>query len=231
VTVMPRFFNTTGPCRRELHYMLPPIARLPNLERLIEQQQYFVIHAPRQTGKTTAMLALAKQLTDSGRYAAVMVSVEVGAPFSHDVGQAELAILASWRRATKVRLPAALQPPNWSMVEAGGRIQTALQEWALASPLPLVILIDEIDALQDQALLSILRQLRDGFLDRPEAFPQSVGLIGLRDVRDYKIASGGSENLSTASPFNIKVESLMIRDFSPSEVTELDLLGFNGKNR
>jgi DNA polymerase III delta prime subunit len=210
---MPRHFNTTGPCKSDIHYTLPPLVRLPNLEQLVEQQNYFVIHAPRQTGKTTAMLALAKQLTATGKYAAVMVSVEVGQPFMDDVGQVELAILASWRRAIRVRLPVSLHPPDWSTSEAGGRIQTALQEWAIhlwrgcanASSLPLVVLIDEIDSLRDQALLSILRQLRDGFPDRPEAFPQSVGLIGLRDVRDYKIASGGSENFNTASPFNIKV--------------------------
>ena len=46
--------------------MLPPLARLPELPQLIEQQGYFVIHAPRQVGKTTAMLALAQQLTVSG---------------------------------------------------------------------------------------------------------------------------------------------------------------------
>jgi ATPase family associated with various cellular activities (AAA) len=218
---MPRHFNTTGPCKPDIHYTLSPLVRLPNLEQLVEQQNYFVIHAPRQTGKTTAMLALAKQLTATGKYAAVMVSVEVGQPFTNDVGQAELAILASWRRAVRVRLPAFLQPPDWSISETGGRIQTALQEWAIDSPLPLVVLIDEIDSLRDQALLSILRQLRDGFPDRPEAFPQSVGLIGLRDVRDYKIVSGGSENLNTASPFNIKVQSLILRNFSPDEVAEL----------
>ena len=82
---MPRWFNTAGPCREDIYYLLPATRRLPNLERLIAQQNYFVIHAPRQVGKTTAMLALAKQLTDSGQYTAVMVSVEVGAPLSSDV--------------------------------------------------------------------------------------------------------------------------------------------------
>lgn len=75
---MPRWFNTAGPCKADIHYMLPPTVRLPNLERFIAQESYFVIHAPRQTGKTTAMLALAKQLTESGSYTAVMVSAEVG---------------------------------------------------------------------------------------------------------------------------------------------------------
>jgi hypothetical protein len=46
-------------------------------------------------------------------------------------------------------------------------------------------------------------------------------LIGLRDVRDYKVASGGSDRLNTASPFNIKVRSLTLRDFNAAEVEQL----------
>ena len=119
------------------------------------------------------------------------------------------------------RLPKELQPPDWTGIESGQKIRAALQLWAQASPRPLVILIDEIDALQDQALISILRQLRDGYPNRPTAFPQSVGLIGLRDVRDYKVAAGGSDRLNTSSPFNIKVRSLTMRNFNAAEVVEL----------
>ncbi|BAZ70904.1 hypothetical protein NIES4106_57010 (plasmid) [Fischerella sp. NIES-4106] len=219
--VMSRWFNTAGPCQADIHYMLPPTVRLPNLSRLIEQRNYFVIHAPRQTGKTTAMLALAQQLTLSGRYTAVMVSAEVGAPFSHDPGKAELAILGAWRNTIAVRLPQELQPPAWLQASDGERIRANLQEWAQASPRPLVLFIDEIDSLQDEALISILRQLRDGYAVRPNNFPKSVGLIGLRDVRDYKVASGGSDRLNTASPFNIKVRSLTLRDFNATEVKQL----------
>ncbi|MFN5515168.1 MAG: ATP-binding protein, partial [Cyanobacteriota bacterium] len=73
---MPKWFNTAGPCKADIHYMLSPTARLPELQPLIDQQNYFVIHAPRQVGKTTAMLALAQELTASGQYTAVMLSVE-----------------------------------------------------------------------------------------------------------------------------------------------------------
>jgi DNA polymerase III delta prime subunit len=201
--------------------MLHPLTRLPNLERLIVQHNYFVIHAPRQVGKTTAMLALAKQLTDSGQYTAVMLSVEVGAPFSHNIEGAENAILGAWRDNISVRLPTEFQPPGWAETESGQKIRSALQAWAQASLRPLTIFIDEIDALQDEALISILRQLRDGYPNRPKAFPQSVGLIGLRDVRDYKVASGGSDRLNTSSPFNIKVRSLTMRNFNAEEVIEL----------
>jgi hypothetical protein len=59
--------------------------------------------------------------------------------------------------------------------------------------LSLVIFIDEVDALRDQTLISLLRQLHDGYAGRPGGFPSSMGLIGLRDVRDYKVASGSSD--------------------------------------
>ncbi len=218
---MPQWFNTAGPCKADIHYMLPPLARLPQLDRLIEQQGYFVIHAPRQTGKTTAMMALAQQLTASGKYAAVMVSAEVGAPFPHDPGAAEAAMLGSWRDIAEDRLPKDLQPPAWPNAEPGQRLQAALRVWAKASRRPLVIFIDEIDALQDETLISLLRQLRSGYPNRPEGFPHALALIGVRDVRDYKVASGGSRRLNTSSPFNIKIKSLTLRNFTPAEVSQL----------
>ena len=55
-----RFFNTAGPCDPAKHYMLPPERRLPGVRGLIDQEQYFVLHAPRQTGKTTSVRALAQ---------------------------------------------------------------------------------------------------------------------------------------------------------------------------
>jgi hypothetical protein len=218
---MPRWFNTAGPCRLTKHYMLPPLVRLPKLIRLIDQENYFVIHAPRQIGKTTAILSLAEQLNASEKYVSAVLSVEIGAPFGDDIGAAEMAILATWRDTLEFCLPPELQPPAWDHAPPGQRIRHALQKWSQACPLPLVIFIDEIDALRDQTLVSVLRQLRDGYPRRPEGFPSSIGLIGLRDVRDYKVSSGGSDRLNTASPFNIKVESLTLRNFNESEVAEL----------
>ena len=92
-----RFFNTGGPCNPISHYMLPATARLVNgdVHQLIAQQAYFVVHAPRQTGKTTAMIELARQLTASGDYTALIVSMEVGAAFPEDVKKGEAAILDS----------------------------------------------------------------------------------------------------------------------------------------
>ncbi len=218
---MARWFNTTGPCDTEIHYTVTSSSRLPNLERLIAQRNYFVLHAPRQVGKTTAMLALAKQLTDSGQYAALVVSAELGAPFSDDPGQMEWALLESWRIDAETYLPKDCLPPPWPKTSAGQQIEAALSAWSEAAARPLVLFIDEIDTVQDAALISVLRQLRNGFRRRPRGFPQSVALIGLRDVRDYKVASGGSTRLTTSSPFNIKAESITMRNFTAAEVAEL----------
>ena len=218
---MPKWFNTAGPCQPDIHYLVSPTQRLPNLVRLIDQRNYFVIHAPRQTGKTTAMLTLAQELTQRGTYAAVLLSVEVGAVCPDQPDQAELAILDAWRGAISYYLPAELQPPVWPEAPPLRRIGAALQAWAAQCPRPLVVFIDEIDSLQNQTLITVLRQIRDGFPRRPQGFPQSIALIGMRDVRDYKVAAGGSSRLNTASPFNIKVESLTLGNFSLAEVEGL----------
>ena len=218
---MTKWFNTAGPCKPDIHYTLPTSERLPQLKRLIEQENYFVIHAPRQTGKTTAMLTLAQELTASGKYTAVLLSLEVGAVFPHDPGTAEKAILDEWKQSVKFRLPANLQPTTWTEVNTGSQIGTFLSTWATDSPLPLVVFLDEIDALSDETLISVLRQLRSGYPNRPQGFPQCVALIGMRDVRDYKVASGGSDRLNTSSPFNIKVRSLTLSNFTLEDVKSL----------
>ena len=97
-----------------------------------------------------------------------------------------------------------------------------MTRWAAASPKPLVLLIDEIDALIGDALLSVLRQLRAGYDLRPEGFPQSVVLCGVRDVRDYRIhSSSANATIAGGSAFNIKAQSLRLGDFSQDEVQAL----------
>lgn len=203
--------------------MLPALRRLPEVQGLIEQEGYFVVHAPRQVGKTTALQSLAHELTMGGRYVAVLVSMEMGNPFPQDIGTAELAILEDWRSDANHQLPPDLQPPPFPDAPPGSRIGMALSTWASAAPRPLAAFLDEIDALRGETLLSVLHQLRSGYRRRPQDFPSSLALIGLRDVRDYKVSSGDGdrEHLGTASPFNIKVRSLTLRNFTAEEVAEL----------
>ncbi|MBO0803126.1 MAG: ATP-binding protein [Nocardiopsaceae bacterium] len=218
-----RAFNVGGVCEPERHYMLPPEPRIPGARAYVDRWDYFVVHAPRQTGKTTTIRALARHLTAEGRHAALAASCERAGEVGDDIGAASAEVLESIRNAAARQLPERLQPPaGWPDAPPGSRIFTALQDWALACPLPLVLLLDEIDSMRGPVLRSVLRQLRDGHQYRANAFPASVVLCGMRDVRDYKAASGGNpDRLSGPSPFNVAVDSIRIGDFTPDEVAVL----------
>lgn len=218
-----RFFNTAGPCDLKYHYMLPAAERLPDVPMLVERGSYFVVHAPRQTGKTTTLRALAKRISDEGTYAALHFSCEAGRSAADDHVAGQRAVLRAIRQRARDHLPDALQPPEpWPDYDDAHLLADGLRAWARACPRPLVLFFDEIDALSGDSLLGVLGQLRDRFTERPENAPWSVALCGLRDVREYKVASGGdASRLSTSSPFNINVKSLRLVEFTAAQVAEL----------
>ena len=82
-----RFFNTAGPVNCADHYCLPPLERfdLPEVLNLIAQKKYFVLHAPRQTGKTSALLALRGYLNREGRYRCLYVNFEVAQGYREQI--------------------------------------------------------------------------------------------------------------------------------------------------
>jgi len=73
---MEKFFNIAGPCIPGEHYMLPALQRNPEIKSLIDKKQYFVIHAARQTGKTTLLKSLVNHLNREGNYYALYCSLE-----------------------------------------------------------------------------------------------------------------------------------------------------------
>lgn len=221
---MARYFNTAGPCVAGEHYLLPPERRLPDLRLLIERKSYFVIHAARQSGKTTLLRSLAQGLRAEGRFAALLTSCESGQSLGTDLEGSIDAVLHTLKSEAELQLPAELRPPAIDAEQSPRtRVFDLLRRWALGCPRPVVLFLDEVDALFGDSLLSLLRQLRSGFPSRPEAFPQAIVLVGLRDVRDYRLLEGTENGLGTSSPFNVKVESLTLRNFTADEVAELYL--------
>ena len=85
----------------------------------------------------------------------------------------------------------------------------------------MVLFIDEIDALVGDSLVSVLRQIRAGYDQRPDYFPISIVLCGVRDVRDYRIVLSNQDIITGGSAFNIKAESLRLGNFSKEEIREL----------
>ena len=223
-----RFFNTAGPVRPQKNYCIPPLDRLEldDVLALIRDEKYFVLHAPRQTGKTSALLALRDLLNSRGSYRCVYANVEAGQAAREDMERALRAIFSELEIQASITLGDESLASLWreALDSAGpaGALQQVLRHWSAADPKPLVLMLDEIDALVGDTLLSVLRQLRTGYPQRPTHFPQSVVLCGVRDVRDYRIHSG-AENavIAGGSAFNIKAESLRLGDFAAGEVRTL----------
>ena len=223
-----RFFNTEGPIRPDDHYHVPPLDRLDvdELLGLVRDKRYFVLHAPRQTGKTSALLALRDRLNAGGGYRCVYANVEAGQAARENVAEAMRVILYQMESEEEATLGSRTLADIWpgALERAGplGALRAALAHWCLADPRPLVLLLDEIDTLVGDTLLSVLRQLRTGYPDRPARFPHAVVLCGVRDVRDYRIHSTaqGAPVLG-GSAFNVRSKSLRLGDFTEAETRAL----------
>ena len=223
-----RFFNVAGPVRPDKHYAIQPLDRvdIDELLTLIQAEHYFVLHAPRQTGKTSALIALRDLLNSGevGSFRCVNVNVEPAQVARDDVARGIRAILSSL--ATSARLlgddfPDGVWPEVLAKVGPEDSLKEVLTRWCMANPMSLVLLIDEIDSLVGDTLLSVLRQLRAGYEQRPEGFPQSVVLCGVRDIRDYRIQSSTGEVIAGGSPFNVAAKSLRMGDFTEAETRAL----------
>ncbi|MDR1109972.1 MAG: hypothetical protein LBP92_04550 [Deltaproteobacteria bacterium] len=83
--------------------------------------------------------------------------------------------------------------------------------------------MDEIDTLPGDVLVSCLRQLRNGYVLRSKIpFPNSIVMVGMRNIRDYKAQiRHDSESLGTSSPFNIIKKAFTLANFSREDVRTL----------
>lgn len=223
---MERFFNTAGPNRPEVEYTLDPLKRfdLEDILALIAQGKYFVLHAPRQTGKTSCMLALRDYLNASGEYIAVYANVEGGQGSRNNVQSVVKStvdtLAEEFRSGLGNDMPLAIRD-EVQTVGMDSMLATYLRRLSEHCPKPIVLVIDEIDALVGDSLVSILRQIRSGYANRPKAFPQTIILCGVRDVRDYRIVLSNQDIVTGGSAFNIKAESLRLGNFSQEDIHEL----------
>ena len=190
-----RKFNTEGPVVAQDHYCIPPLERLnlPSILELIGDKRYLVLHAPRQTGKTSALLALRDLLNSGGAgdFRCVYVNVEAAQAVREDVRRAMQVILGELASRARSAGDEFLYDawPDILATFGDGALAEALTRWCENTAAPVVLLIDEIDTLIGDTLIAVLRQLRARYDRRPESFPQSVVLCGVRDVRDYRIQS------------------------------------------
>jgi hypothetical protein len=204
--------------------MIDAKERLSGVEQLIETQQYFVIHAARQSGKTTYLLDLADRLNQGGMYYAAYCSLE-SLQMIINPEQGIPLVVKSIRSAVKMyQLPAADSfAENADYSNFANVLKDTLSAYCALLDKPLVLLFDEVDTMSEGTLITFLRQLRNGFVTRGVVpFVHSLSLVGMRNIRDYKAKiRSESETLGSASPFNIVTKSLTIKSFTKTEIQEL----------
>lgn len=195
------------------------------IHELIDLRFYFILHAPRQTGKTSAIFQFINRLMQENEYTPLYVNVEPAQAARGNVKAGMNTILNLIRmRILDTYGP---QDPALALFENAtddpySSLFEFLRKWSQIAPKPIILFIDEIDSLIGDTLISVLRQLRSGYLERPSAFPQSICLIGVRDVKDYKIFSEEKQSMVIGgSAFNIKARSLVLSSFSQEEVRAL----------
>ncbi|MEM6321349.1 MAG: AAA-like domain-containing protein [Bacteroidota bacterium] len=225
---MEKFFNTAGPIKTDLHYYVDSRERwdFERVLQLIAQQKYFVLHAPRQTGKTTALLSLVHILNKSSKYEAIYANIEASQVARDDVARGIRAVLVEIASSMDFFLKNAFLEENWlDVFEKAGpekAVTELLSLWTKKANKPTVLFLDEVDSLVGDTLISLLRQIRSGYNRRPDNFPISIILCGVRDVRDYRIHSSKTKEIITGgSAFNIKAESLLLDNFTKEQVEGL----------
>jgi hypothetical protein len=191
-----RYFNTSGPNIPEKHYT---IFREPLLEQglqLVNDERYFTIWAPRQTGKSTFFALLAKRLQNEG-FTVISISVER----FRNVSLGEITHNFN-RYFTK-------QTGKNFSGETLDSIFTKLEENNIDK---YVWVIDEIENFNPLYFNDLLHSIRQLYHSRNQHALKSVILIGVSNILGII--------QDNASPFNI-ADNLNVTYFTKNEVFEL----------
>ena len=218
-----RQFNIAGPCVPGEHYMLDPLRGIGGeLMSLIDSKHYFVIHASRQSGKTTLLKQLTRDINAAGEYNAVYCNLEAAQVFTEPERGLPV-IVEKLRLALKNGGMQSGFAVDGGDIGAASVLKDSLTAYCKMLSKPLVIFFDEADCLSNGTLITFLRQLREGYIDRADTpFVHSLALVGMRNIRDYKARiRPDSATFGSSSPFNIVTKAFTLRNFTAAEVAEL----------
>jgi hypothetical protein len=205
--------------------MIAAQGRLPEAEKLIRGEAYFVVHAARQSGKTTCLKDIVRRLQAEGKYYALYCSLEG----LQGIGEAKEGIPEVVEVVKNSLCDGGI--PGWAEFGVGikdqghyaSMLQASLKAYCRGLDKGLVVMFDEADCLSEGTLVSFLRQVRNGYIDRDEVpFPVSLAVVGMRDLRDYRAqVRPDGESRGVASPFNIVADTLTLKNFTEEEIGEL----------
>jgi hypothetical protein len=204
--------------------MIDAATRLHGVEQLIDEKQYFVIHAARQSGKTTYLYDLTERINAAGKYYALYCSLE-GAQGTVEPEKGIPAVISCIKDSLSYTdIPHAdMFAKTSDLNDYISVLKASISSFCTLLDRPLVIFFDEADCLSEGTLIAFLRQLREGYNRQDyRAFVHSIALVGMRNIRDYKArVRPESDSLGSASPFNIVTETFTLKNFTREEIAQL----------
>ena len=205
---MNRYFNITGCCNPQEHYMVNLDSRLAQIKKMVDRGQYFSINKGRQYGKTTILKALREYLKND--YVVIsmdfqFVSTSEFATENSFVKAFARLLWSRYHREMPNEIEEQIKQMKLSLNYVEADLFVTLSEWCEMSSKPIVLMIDEVDsASNNQVFLDFLAQLRGYYLERTE-FPtfQSVILAGVHDIRNLRQKIRPDAEHKHNSPWNI----------------------------
>lgn len=222
---MERYFNITGCCNPQEHYMVNLDSRLAQIKKMIDRGQYFCINRGRQYGKTTILGALEKYLENDY----IVVSMDFQGLSTSEFATEEIFVKAFarelWlnqeaRNLMSNNIQAEIKKMKSSASFMMADLFICISEWCMESERPVILLIDEVDqASNNQIFLDFLAQLRLYYLQKSKrpAF-QSVILAGVHDIRNLRQKIRPDAEHRHNSPWNIASSFNVDMSFSTKDI-------------
>ena len=202
-------FNTTGLCIPKKHYMVDISNKLDSIEKLIEEESYFVINRPRQFGKTTTLNELYKRLKTN--YTVIKLDFE---RMSEDFTSSKVfcnSFVDSLSRTLDKELKA---------VETLNNLAYLISD--ITKDKDIILMIDEVDRISNnQLFVNFLGILRSLYLDREAELCttfKSVILAGVYDIKNLKLKFSDNTDTRYNSPWNIAVDFDLNMSFDSNEI-------------
>lgn len=231
-----RRFNVTTTCVKNLHYMADIRKKMDKIIDMIEKGYYFTINRGRQTGKTTILKLLAKELAD--KYLMIPASFEgMSALFESDEAFAG-GIFDVFANPFEI-----FKPEIADNIKSYGKdlksiadVGKAISRWCSDSAKEIVLLIDEVDKASNYyVFMDFLGMLRKKYIARQsneDITFKSVILAGVSDIKRIKthiaerriLTEEEAKNLSKSqfnSPWNVAETFKVELDFDIDEIESL----------
>lgn len=224
---MRKFFNTTGSCDPDIHYMVDTTKIFLAVKELIDRGEYFTINRARQFGKTTMLDTIWERL--SGEYIVIPISFEGVGDISFS---SEEAFVKMFSRKIEKRLSTAglteslIRPWKDEAITSLDSLSDCISLFCKRCRRKIVVTIDEVDKSSDnQTFLSFLGMLRNKYLSRKIEGKDStfhcVILAGVYDIKNLKIKLRPSEEKKYNSPWNIAADFTVDMSFHPDEIAHM----------